>query len=73
MPVDQRGDDGRAQPAREAPTTSNSSRGQLGAPSSTTDGSSLVKIGVGFSTAAPTVTGRDSQRGVREYSPVITG
>ncbi len=34
--------------------------------SSTTEGSSLVKTGVGFGTFCPTVTGRDSQRGVAE-------
>ena len=34
--------------------------------SSTTDSSSLVKIGVGLTTVAPTTTGTDSQRGVRE-------
>jgi hypothetical protein len=34
--------------------------------SSTRAGSSLVKIGVGFSTLAPTVTGRLSHRGVAE-------
>ena len=73
MAVAQRGDDGRAEAARGTDHQHPHDAANRERSSSTTEGSSLVKIGVGFSTVAPTVTGRDSQRGVREYSPVITG
>lgn len=38
-----------------------------------TASSSLTKTGTGLPIAVPTATGRDTQRGVSEYSPVMTG
>ena len=66
MPVGQGGDDRRTQPTGRADDEHPHEAASRSRSSSTTDGSSLVKIGVGFSTVAPTVTGRDSQRGVSE-------
>ncbi len=66
VPVPQGGDDRRAQAAGRADDQHPHEAASRSRSSSTTDGSSLVKIGVGFSTVAPTVTGRDSHRGVSE-------
>ena len=41
--------------------------------SSTTESSSLVKTGAGLTIGVPTTTGVRPQRGVLEYSPVMTG
>ena len=55
VPVGEGGDDRRTQPARGADDEDPHDAASRASSSSTTDGSSLVKIGVGFSTFAPTL------------------